>query len=54
MDELDKKLIDLVYWKQEYTVEGAGMKIGLSRSAAYQRINKILGMIAFELGYVSV
>ena len=54
MDETDKKLIDLVYWKQEYTVEGAGMKIGLSKSAAYQRINKILGSIAYELGYVSI
>jgi len=54
MDETDKKLVDLIYWKQEYTVEGAGIKIGLSRSAAYQRINKILGMIAYELGYVSV
>lgn len=53
-DEIDVRLIELVYWKREYTVEGAGIKIGLSRSAAYQRINKILGVIAYELGYVSV
>ena len=53
-DDIDIRLIELVYWKREYTVEGAGMKIGLSKSAAYQRINKILGVIAHELGYVSV
>ena len=54
MDDTDKKLIDLIYWRAEYTVEGAGMKIGLSKSAAYQRVNKILGTIAYELGYVSM
>ena len=53
-DETDRRLIDLVYWKREYTVGGAGMKIGLQKSAAYQRINKILGVIAYELGYVSL
>ena len=53
-DDVDQRLIDLVYWKREYTVEGAGMKIGLSKSAAYQRVNKILGVVAYELGYVSL
>lgn len=53
-NETDAKLVDLVYWKQSYTVEGAGMKIGLSKSAAYQRINSILGSIALEIGYVNV
>ena len=53
-DDIDIKLIELIYWRREYTVEGAGMKIGLSRSAAYQRINKILGVLAYELGYVSI
>lgn len=51
--EIDMKLIDLVYWKREYTVEGAGMKLNLSRSSAYQRINSILGAIAVEIGYVN-
>lgn len=51
-DAVDMKLIELVYWRKEYTVVGAGAKIGLSQTAAYQRINKILGVIAFELGYV--
>ena len=53
-DNIDMRLIELVYWKREYTVEGAGMKIGLSKSAAYQRVNKILGVVAYELGYVSL
>jgi len=54
MDETDKKLIELVYWRKEYTPEGAGLIVGIAKSAVYQRINKILGLIAFELGYVSV
>lgn len=52
LDSIDLRLIELVYWRREYTVEGAGIKIGLSRSAAYLRINKILGAVAFALGYV--
>ena len=54
MDETDKKLIELVYWRKEYTPEGAGLIVGIAKSAVYQRINRILGLIAFELGYVSV
>lgn len=54
MDDIDKKLIELVYWRKEYTPEGAGLIVGISRSAVYLRLNKILGLIAFELGYVSV
>lgn len=54
MDKTDKKLIELVYWRKEYTPEGAGLIVGISRSAVYLRLNKILGLIAFELGYVSV
>lgn len=53
-DDTDKKLIDLVYWRREFTITGAGMKVGLSQSGAYKRINKILAAIAYEMGYVSV
>lgn len=52
-DSIDMKLIDLIYWRKEYTAEGAGMVVGIQKSAVYQRINKILGVAAFELGYVS-
>lgn len=52
LDEVDLKLIELVYWRREYTVEGAAMKIHISKTAAYQRINKVLGAIAYALGYV--
>ena len=52
-DGIDMKLIDLIYWKKEYTAEGAGMVIGITKSSVYQRLNKILGCVAFELGYVS-
>lgn len=53
LDATDMKLIELVYWRREYTAEGAGMIIGIQKSAVYQRLNKILGYCAYELGYVS-
>lgn len=53
-DKIDLQLIDLIYWRREYTVEGASLVVHLGKSAAYQRINNILGRIAYEMGYVSV
>ena len=52
-DKLDMKLIELIYWRKEYTAEGAGMIAGIQKTAVYQRLNKILGCVAFEMGYVS-
>lgn len=52
-DDIDMKLIELIYWRKEYTAEGAGMIVGISRSGVYLRLNKILGCVAFEMGYVS-
>lgn len=49
----DIKLVELVYWRREYTVEGAGQIVGLSKSSAYRHVNDILTDIAQELGYVS-
>ena len=54
LDTTDMKLIDMVYWKSSYTVEGAAMIAGIGKTAAYARINDILGRIAMELGYVNV
>lgn len=53
-NQIDISLIDLVYWKRTHTVEGAGIKVGLSKSATYRHINNILGAIAQELGYVNI
>lgn len=56
IDELsaeDLRLVDLVFWRKEFTVEGAGMVIGMSRPCAYRHINRILTDIALEMGYVS-
>ena len=53
LDATDKQLIELIYWRNVYTPEGAGMIVHLQKSAVYQRINKILGLIAYEMGYVS-
>lgn len=52
-DETDVKLIELIYWRREYNATGAGAVVGLSQAGVYKRLNKILGFIAFELGYVS-
>ena len=52
VDDIDRKLVDLIYWKKEYTAVGAGIKLHLSSSATYKRLNKIIGLIAYEMGYV--
>lgn len=54
LDETDKRMIDLVYWKRSHTIEGAGMKVGLSRRGAYHRINNILSLISLEMGYADM
>ncbi len=53
-DDLDRKLVDLVYWKQAYTVNGAAQILHVNQSTAYRHINDILLKIALELGYVSI
>ena len=49
-DATDMQLIELLYWKKGYTVEEAGKAVYLQRSAAYNRLNIILGSIAYEMG----
>ena len=51
-DPIDMRLIDLIYWHKGNTAEGAGIKAGIQKTATYQRLNKILGMIALEMGYI--
>lgn len=51
-DQIDMQLIELVYWRQEYSIAGAGQVIGLAKSSAYQRVNIILSTIAVEMGLV--
>lgn len=53
-DDIDRRLVELVYWRHEYTVTGAGMKLGLSCSGAYKRLNAILTRVALEMGYISL
>ena len=53
-DDIDRKLVELVYWKQAYTVAGAAQILHISRSAAYRRKDRILYNIATELGYVPI
>lgn len=53
-EDLDRKLISLIYWQQAYTVEGAAWAVHIGKSTAYRHINDILRKIALELGYISV
>ena len=53
-DEITRQIVNLVYWKRQYTAEGAGMKLHLSKTAVYNRLNKLMARIALEMGYVSV
>lgn len=52
-DSVDEKLIELKYYKRTHTIEGAAMAIPVGKSTAYDRINKILYMIAVELGIIN-
>ena len=52
-DNTDKQLIRLIYWERSYNAVGAGVKIGLTKTPTYSRINNIICKIALELGYVS-
>lgn len=52
--ETDIKIIDLVYWRGQYTPEGAGIVVGYARATVYARINAIMTAIAKELGYLSI
>lgn len=54
VESVDRKLIDLIYWKQAYTVEGAAQAVNLGTVTAYRHINKVLHNIALEMGYISI
>lgn len=53
LDDIDLRLIELVYFKGTHTVSGAAMIVNLSQSAAYNHINKVLVAVALELGLVN-
>ena len=52
-DECTMKLIDLVYWRRTHTVAGAAMKCHIGKTAAYDRINGVLCLLALEMGLIS-
>ena len=53
-DDTTRKIVSLVYWKREYTAEGAGVKLHMSKNSVYRRINSVLSRIALGMGYVSL
>lgn len=54
LDSIDKRLIDLIYWRRSHTITGAAQLLNLGNATAYRHLNKILGNIAVELGYISI
>lgn len=54
LEKTDIDLIDLVYWRRSYNIIGAGQRVGLEKSAAYERINNIFCRIALEMGVVNI
>ena len=53
LEPIDRKLVDLVYWKGTHTKEGAALALNMSRRTGYRHINAILQAIALELGLIS-
>lgn len=54
LDATDKQLIKEVYLnKYSVSVEGAALKCNISKTSAYDRINKIFYLIALEMGYIT-
>ena len=54
IDDTDTKLIGLVYWRSTHTVQGAACIVNISTSQAYRRLNKILCLIALEMGEINI
>lgn len=54
IDDIDAKLIGMVYWNGTHTVEGAAQIVHVGKSTAYNRINAILYKIALELGEINI
>lgn len=52
-DQTDIRLVTLVYWSRSHSVVGAAMECHISKAAAYQRLNKILGLVAFGMGFIN-
>lgn len=50
-DEIDRQLLEKVYFRKTHSVEGAGLEAHISKTAAYARINTILASISYWLGY---
>ena len=54
LDPVDKKLIDMCYWKRSHNKEGAAVILHISKTNAYDRINGILFALAQEMGYINL
>lgn len=53
-DKTELQLIELVYWRRSHTIEGAGMRANVSRRTAYRKINRVIYLIALEMGIINL
>lgn len=53
-DEIDMRLIKIIYWQRSHNALGAGVEIGLEKTSVYDRLNRILGVTALEIGLIDI
>lgn len=46
----DRKLVEMVYWRNSHTITGAGMELSMSQRTAYRHADMILKALAVEMG----
>lgn len=49
-DEIDNKIIEMLYWKKTHTIKGVALAIPLHEKSIDYRITKILTRVATEMG----
>lgn len=54
LPEQERKLIELYYFQNRFSVDGAGYEAGFSHTASYKIINAFLCSLALELGLITM
>lgn len=54
LNDIDREILNLMYWQRGLTPEGIAIKLHLGRTTVYERLNNILVEIARKLGYINL
>lgn len=54
LEDADKKLVELVYFQNRFTIFGAAQEVGYSQTAAYKKLNDFIYLLACELGIMNL